>query len=135
MKKLLNNLLQIFLALLIILGVSFFVLVATSALLEILMKMDSITIYQIAIFGPFSMYSWLMFLILFSVPLLTLAFFIFWIARDSRKFKAKGIKISPFLWAIGVALPTIIVIFPLYLIRRNITWPRELKETNIKVEP
>lgn len=135
MKKLLNNSLQIFLALLIILGASFFVLVATSALLEILMKIDSITIYHVAIFGPFSIYSWLILLILFSVPLLTLTFFIFWVARDSRKFRDKGIKTSPFLWAIGVALPTIIVIFPLYLIRRNIIWPRELKENNIKVQP
>ena len=134
MKEILNYLLQIFLSLLIVLGVSFFVLVATLALLEILMKIDSVTIYQIAIFGPFSVYSWLILLTLFSGLILALAIFGFWITRDSKKFRAKGIKNSPFLWAIGVILPTIIIVFPLYFIRRNITWPKKLM-ANIKVQP
>ncbi|MBI5448503.1 MAG: hypothetical protein HY939_07270 [Gammaproteobacteria bacterium] len=53
--------------------------------------------------------------------------FIFLIVKDSRKFKAKGINTRPYLWGVGMIFPLILIAFPLYLIRRNITW---LKERN-----
>ena len=136
-KEILNYLLQIVLALLIVWAVLILVIVMMASVMELLMKTDSLSliIYQIAIFGPWSIYTWLVLLGLLSGFVSMPAFFVFWVVKGSRKFRNLGIKTSPFLWAIGVALPTVIVVFPLYFIRRNITWPRKLSAANIKVQP
>lgn len=57
--------------------------------------------------------------------------FIIWIIRDSRKFVALGVKTRPALWGIGMILPLIFIVLPLYFIRRNITWSKEKEEISL----
>ncbi len=130
MKEILNYLKQIVLATMFLTFGLFFILpVGVGIFMGILKLLDPITIYQVATFGPWSMYGWLIAFTSLLVLVSPLIIFAVWVLRDSRRFKNQGVKNHPFLWFIGVILPTIIVIFPLYFIRRNITWPRKLSFT------
>jgi len=60
--------------------------------------------------------------------------FIIWIFRDSRKFVTSGVNARPILWAIGMIFPLIFIFFPLYFIRRNITWLKNKQEIDLKDE-
>lgn len=59
--------------------------------------------------------------------------FVIWIVKDSRKFKAQGINTHPYLWGLGMIYPLILIVFPLYIIRRNITWRKKLEENNLGI--
>ena len=48
-----------------------------------------------------------------------------WVVNDAQYFREQGIDTSPAAWGWGVFLLTI-VFFPLYIIRRKITWSRKL---------
>lgn len=134
MKKFLSYLKQIFLGLVIVGGVLFSIPVMigiSNSLLEFLV--NPTTLYSIQEFGPYSFFSWfiILFPLIISVILFPLLLTI-WIIKDSRKFKALGVKTSPLLWAIGVFLPTSIIVFPIYLIKRNIAWI-QINTTNVSI--
>ena len=54
-----------------------------------------------------------------------------WVVRDANQFKFDGIDTSPAGWGWGVFLLTV-VFLPLYVIRREITWPNKLLQATGK---
>lgn len=74
---------------------------------------------------PTSAHSWLILLSHELAIFWPFVAFIIWAVRDSRKFKSQGVNTNPFLWGVGMIFPLILIVFPLYYIRRNITWLKE----------
>src|SRR3989344_2094851 len=72
-----------------------------------------------AIAGPYSMSSWAVFLVMMAGFPLALAV---WVFGDAKKFEKQGVKSLPLLWAIGTALPTILIVFPIYYVLRDVVW-------------
>ncbi|MFA5083894.1 MAG: hypothetical protein WC475_00705 [Candidatus Paceibacterota bacterium] len=115
---------QFILALIIIFGILIFPIVG----MQMLLQVNEIMAYSLAIIGPHSVFSWLFLLVnVFWYPIVLTV----WVARDAIKFKKQGIKISPLLWSVGTILPTIIVVFPIYFILRDVVWRRRLTINNI----
>lgn len=92
---------------------------------EVLTLLDQPTLYTLFVVGPWSLYSWFILFFWVAVTIWPFVAFIVWAVVDSRKFAAQGIKTSPFLWGLGMLFPIILIVFPLYLVRRNITWQKE----------
>ena len=114
-RKIFYGLWRVILALMILFGILFFPALGFGTLKEV----DLTMAYMLVIAGPWSIATWLLLLAMFFwYPAILTA----WVVRDAMKFKHRGIKTSPLLWAIGMILPTIIIVFPIYLIRRKITW-------------
>jgi hypothetical protein len=114
-RKFLYGLWRIALALIMLLGVVVFPVVG----LEIFKQAFPIQAYLLISFGPRLPSQWLIFLgILFWYPAALAA----WVARDATKSKPNGAAIWPILWAVGTILPTIVIVLPLYMIRRKIIW-------------
>lgn len=129
MRILLNCIKQIFLALLILFGV-FIVTVSSIGILNGLIELfaDPMMVFTMSMIGPHSLSSWLIILSFVGVIILFPLLLAIWVFKDSRKFNTLEVKRLSFLWAIGVFLPTTIIVFPLYLIKRNILWAT--KESN-----
>lgn len=128
-RVLLNYLWYIVLSLIILFsGLFLLPIVSSGVFIEALKEIDPATLYMVAMAGPVSVYSWLSLFTWFIVVVWPFFAFIVWAVRDSRKFVALGINTRPFLWGIGMIFPLIIVVFPLYFIRRNITWAKEKQE-------
>lgn len=89
---------------------------------------DPVSWSAIAMLAPVTIDNWFVNLIISFFTILPSVVFIIWIFRDSRKFKAKGINTHPYLWGMAMIFPLILVAFPLYFIRRNITWLKEKEE-------
>jgi hypothetical protein len=129
MKTFLSYLKEIFKALLILIGI----LIASFLIAEILgqtlyLIMDPTTVFTTAIVGPYSFYSWLIVLIPFIGALLPSFFLAIWVMKDLKKLKTSiDVKTHSYLWIIGVFLPTSILVFPLYLIKKNIIWIKKCK--------
>ena len=90
------------------------------------------TFFTLIVFGPWSTYTWLTVLTGLFFTIWPFIAFIVWVVKDSKKFKLRGIQTSPFLWGVGTVFPLVLVVFPLYLIKRNIIWPQELRENNLE---
>lgn len=76
---------------------------------------------------------WAWFIAILVVVAWPLIAFIVWVVVDSRKFKAQGIDTHPYLWGLGMIYPLILIVFPLYLVKRSIIWHRKLGESNPEV--
>jgi hypothetical protein len=132
MKTFLSYSKQIFKAFLILIGV----LIASFLTAEIFgqtfyLIMDPTTVFTTAIVGPYSFYSWFVVLAPFIGALLPSFFLAIWVMKDLKKLKISiDIKIRSYLWIIGVFLPTSIIVFPLYLIKKNIIWIKKFKIEN-----
>lgn len=114
---------QFILAVIILFGILVFPAIGLQALLQINEGMA----YSLAIIGPHSLLSWLFLLVdVFWFPI----FLAMWVTRDAIKFKRQGINTMPFLWAIGMVLPTIIAVFPFYFVFRSISWQRKFSKNN-----
>lgn len=110
--------------LILIVGLFILPVLSSQLLMEISGRIDPSVMYSLLLTGPTSVGPvWLMMLlIIIGWPYIA---FIVWAVKDSRKFKAQGIKTRPYLWGLGMVYPLIIIVFPLYLIRRNITWAKK----------
>jgi len=92
----------------------------------LLQAFDESTALILAIAGPASVYDWMILLFLLGCLLwFPIVLTIYVIARVTD-FKKKGLPLSPFLWGIGMILPSIIIVYPLFWVRARITWPRQL---------
>lgn len=94
--------------------------------LEVLKQINPGKMYILAIVGPRSISEWILvsgMFLWYHILLMTL------VTRDAIKFKHKGVQTSPLLWAVGMILPTTIIVFPIYMIRRKITWVNKLMTT------
>ena len=77
--------------------------------------------------SPYFLSEWILAFFLFASALsfpLALGLFVW---RDVFWWQRRGIRTSPLLWGIGMLPPVVIIVFPLYLVYRNILWPRELR--------
>ncbi|MEK7148332.1 MAG: hypothetical protein AAB770_00240 [Patescibacteria group bacterium] len=103
----------------------------SSMLIGALKAVAPFTITVLSMAGPHSVYDWaivLNALIVFVWPYIA---FIVWAIVDSRKFKVLGINTHPYLWGVGMIFPLILVVFPVYIVRRNITWGKEINAKEI----
>lgn len=89
---------------------------------------DPVVFRSIAALAPIPIDSWSTQLVVTFFGVAPFIAFIVWAVRDSRKFVAQGLNTRPFLWGIGMVFPLILVVFPLYFVRRNITWVKEKQE-------
>lgn len=132
MKKVLNYTKNIVLSLVVLFVGFFFVPIIGSLILGLVLEttgFGSPDDYWVLItLTPTSVHSWIVLLSYELVIFWPLPAFIIWIVRDSRKFKRRGVNTRPHLWGIGMIFPLILVAFPLYFIRRNITWLKEKEE-------
>jgi hypothetical protein len=124
MRKSFLGLRQFVLALIILLGILIFPGVGIQILLQVNKEMA----YLLLTVGPHSVSSWLFLLVdIFWYPIALTV----WVVRDAMKFKKLGLKTSPLLWGIGTILPTVLVVFPIYFILRNVVWRRRPATNNI----
>ena len=95
--------------------------------LQIVRALSPQFIYAIAIVGPWSIGGWLLLVaIFFWFPAILAA----WVGWDAIKFRRRGTKTWPILWALGTILPTSIIVLPLYLIRSRIFWRNKLNRSH-----
>lgn len=87
------------------------------------LKNSGITTVQMGSFAPFLM--WILFFLSIAVFLWFPILLAVSVVKETAKFKTKGIKTSPFWWGLGMMLPTVIIVFPLYFIKTRILWQRE----------
>lgn len=114
---------QILLSLFIMLGIILVVAILSGIFMGLVGQiMDPLALYAWVSLGPQSIYFWGMLLIIIGIFISPSLLLTIWVFKDSKKFNASGINTSPFFWAMGVLLPTIIIFLPLYLIKRNILW-------------
>ncbi len=126
MKKVLNYAKNIVLSLVVLFAG--LVLIPIIVLAIFLKIADPVSWSAIAMLAPVTIDNWFVNLVISFFTILPSVVFIIWIVRDSRKFKSKGVNTDPFLWGVGMVFPLILVAFPFYFIRRNITWLKEKKE-------
>lgn len=125
-EKVLNYTPNIVLSLVILFGGLF--LFPAIGLLVFLKVTDPATLHALVTLALPPMDSWSIQLASVLLTILPFAAFIIWIVKDSRKFVACGVNTRPFLWGAGMIFPLILIFFPLYIIRRNITWEKEKQE-------
>lgn len=129
MKNFFNYIKQVFLALIILIGIFIVESISFAILSGIFVSFISIDTLEIAaIVGMRSPYFWLIILFLLVVIMFFPVLFSIYIFKDSKRISVeRGIKIHPYLWAISVLLlPVAVFIFPIYLIKRNIIWARKV---------
>lgn len=123
MKKALNYTKNIVLSFVILF--SGLVLVPVVALVVFLSIVDPVGWTALAMLAPMPTDSWSTQIVLPFFTISPSIAFIIWIVRDSSKFKSQGVNTDPFLWGVGMIFPLILIVFPLYFIRRNVTWLKE----------
>lgn len=109
---------------LLFIGLLVFPILGQKILMEIIGGADPTALYTLTIVGPFAMGGWIGIAYVLSLFWPYVAFII-WAIQDNRKFKAKGVSTHPYLWGAGMIFPLILAVFPLYLIRRNISWVKK----------
>jgi len=131
MRKYIGSFWQVLLAWIILFGLFVLVGILSQIGIKIWSIINPLGFWSLLTIGAhtFSGYITVVLLLLFSIS--PMIFFIIWIVKDSRKFKVQGINTKPYLWGLGVALPTVIVIFPVYLVYRNIIWNNKLNLENV----
>lgn len=139
MKKILNYIKQILLGIAIVIAVIFLSSVANTIIALIIMSLkDSLIVYTLLSFGPYSFLSWIiliLMLIISIIIIMTPPFFLArWVYKETKSFKNLGIKTNEFFWAVAVILPTAFFIFPVFLIKRNILWPEKVNSFNKNIE-
>lgn len=112
--------------LILFVGLLIIPIVGSQVLMEGLKAIAPLTIMVLLMAGPHSVYGWIIVLNALLVFIWPFIAFIVWVVIDSRKFKARGINTHSYLWGIGMIFPMTLAVFPLYLVRRNITWQKEL---------
>ena len=108
----------------------FLILFSPVIIIGMLQGTESLTLYQLMIFGAFSASAWIIALVILLSPVLFLSLLVFIVGRDIMKFKKAGIDISPPLWILGMIFPSNIIVFPAYLIKRKIFWVPNLTNMN-----
>lgn len=103
-------------------------LVPVVAVLIFLKIADPVVFRSIVALAPIPIDSWSTQIVVTFFAVAPFVAFIVWAVRDSKKFVAQGVNTSPFLWGIGMIFPLVLVVFPLYFVRRNITWAKEKQE-------
>ena len=53
----------------------------------------------------------------------------FSVVKGVKAFRGKGVAERPFIWAILMLLPSFVFVYPLYLVRSKITWPKQIGST------
>lgn len=97
----------------------------------VLTAIDESLPIALLLIGPFSSMTFLPFVfwilaVLWFQILLTVV-----VVRAVRDVRRKGIDTIPFFWGIGMILPSIIAVFPLYCVKSRITWPVQLGRLEI----
>ncbi len=119
MKIFFVGLRQFVLSIGILLGILVFAGLGVSLLKEI----DPSALNMLISAGPTSVFSWLILLVIVGLYPLALAV---WVMKDATKFKKQGINTMPIVWAIGTLLPTILIVFPVYYVVREVVWMRRI---------
>lgn len=124
---------QVILGLLIATFGTVFFMAVTNALIMGVIKAGAIPVsallYTILIVGPHSVYTWLILLTIFILLWWFPILLAIWVLMDSRKFKKHGVKTSPLLWFLGIIFPTVVIVLPIYFVKRNVKWKTELSKT------
>lgn len=123
MKKILNYAKNIVLAWVILFAG--LVLLPIICVLIFLKIADPVTLHAIAMLSPEPADYWLTQLVMTFFTFAPSLALIVWTIRDSKKFKTQGVEIRPYLWGVGMVFPLVLIFFPLYFIRRNVTWLKE----------